>query len=156
MTNSSIDGRLLTTCLKVASGRAWWNSRSVWCAVLVVTNTLLADSGGVSSIAGADIMRSGVSWEGISLGTSHAELWVGTVLALPELAAWLGGITVLWAWAESLLLAVVLDQEEGQRNGEEEENTREHEISFVFKIVAANNSQQQCCLAAGRKQLTLQ
>lgn len=55
--------------------------------------------------------------------TTHAVLWISAVLALPELAAWLGGIAVLWTWTEGLLLAVVLDKEEGKWDGEEEEDT---------------------------------
>jgi hypothetical protein len=64
-------------------------------------------------------MWSRVCWKSVvvvvvCVCTAHAVLWISAVLALPELAAWLGGIAVLWTWTESFLLAVVLDEEEGE------------------------------------------
>ena len=114
------------TLLKVASSVPGWDGAAVWSIVLLVSNTGLADGGGIGGIGGADIMWSGVGWEGIivnTLGAAHTVLWISTVLALPELAAWLGRVAILWAWTESLLLAVVLDEEEREWDGDEEEDS---------------------------------
>ena len=87
---------------------------------ILVDRRLTTNSRGISSIALAHISRRGVGWEriGVLVGISLV-----LALALPELALGrAGGVAVVGGGAVGALLAAVLDQEEFEEDGDEEEN----------------------------------
>jgi len=98
---------------------------------ILVDWRLTTNSSRISSVARAHVSRGSVCWEriGILVGISPV-LW----LALPELALGsAGGVPVVWGWTKGALLATVLDEEEFEEDGDEEEDAVDH-ISIVHQL----------------------
>jgi len=98
---------------------------------ILVDWRLTTNSSRISSVARAHVSRGSVCWErvGILVGISPV-LW----LALPELALGsAGGVPVVWGWAEGALLATVLDEEEFEEDGDEEEDAVDN-ISIAYQL----------------------
>jgi len=106
---------------------------------ILVDWRLTTNSGRISSVARAHVSRGSVCWERIGILVSISPvLW----LALPELALGsAGGVPVVWGWTKGALLATVLDQEEFEEDGDEEEDASDNCDGESSLLESASSSQ---------------